>query len=224
MDIDGLGEKMIEKLVKSKYVNEPADLYRLRFEKLLLLDRMGNKSAKNLVDSIEKSKNTTLDRFIYALGIRFVGERVSKIIALNFKTIDEIIDVKRESLIQIDEIGEIVAESIVDFFSTSDSLKYVENLIEVGISFDIVLNDKDYRDNNRFLNRSFVITGTLKKLNRSEAKKIIEELGGRLVGSVSSKTDYLVLGDDPGKKYDDALKLGVEILDEDKFENLLSTI
>ena len=205
-------------------MNEPADLYRLRFEKLLLLDRMGNKSAKNLVDSIEKSKNTTLDRFIYALGIRFVGERVSKIIALNFKTIDEIIDVKRESLIQIDEIGEIVAESIVDFFSTSDSLKYVENLIEVGISFDIVLNDKDYRDNNRFLNRSFVITGTLKKLNRSEAKKIIEELGGRLVGSVSSKTDYLILGDDPGKKYNDALKLGVEILDEDKFENLLSTI
>ena len=224
MDIDGLGEKMIEKLVKSKYVNEPADLYRLRFEKLLLLDRMGNKSAKNLVDSIEKSKNTTLDRFIYALGIRFVGERVSKIIALNFKTIDEIIDVKRESLIKIDEIGEIVAESIVDFFSTSDSLKYVENLIEVGISFDIVLNDKDYRDSNRFLNRSFVITGTLKKLKRSEAKKIIEQLGGRLVGSVSSKTDYLVLGDDPGKKYDDALKLGVEILDEDKFENLLSTI
>jgi len=224
MDIDGLGEKMIEKLVKSKYVNEPADLYRLRFEKLLLLDRMGNKSAKNLIDSIEKSKTTTLDRFIYSLGIRFVGERVSKIIALNFKTIDEIIDVKRESLIKIDEIGEIVAESIVDFFSTSDSLKYVENLIEVGISFDIVLNDKDYRDSNRFLNRSFVITGTLKKLKRSEAKKIIEELGGRLVGSVSSKTDYLVLGDDPGKKYDDALKLGVEILDEDKFENLLSTI
>ena len=224
MDIDGLGEKMIEKLVKSKYVNEPADLYRLRFEKLLLLDRMGNKSAKNLIDSIEKSKTTTLDRFIYSLGIRFVGERVSKIIALNFKTIDEIIDVKRESLIKIDEIGEIVAESIVDFFSTSDSLKYVENLIEVGISFDIVLDDKDYRDNNRFLNRSFVITGTLKKLKRSEAKKIIEELGGRLVGSVSSKTDYLVLGDDPGKKYDDALKLGVEILDEDKFKNLLSTI
>ena len=219
MDIDGMGEKMIKRLVTSGYVNEPADIYRLRFEKLLLLDRMGNKSAKNLIDSIEKSKNTTFDRFIYSLGIRFVGERVSKIIALHFKDINEIINAGKESLLQIDEIGETVAESIIAFFSTIESLKFVENLLQVGISFDINQNDKDDISDSPFLNKSFVITGTLKKIKRADAKKMIEKLGGRLVGSVSSKTDFLILGDDPGKKYNDALKLGIEILNEDNFES-----
>ncbi|MED5578946.1 MAG: NAD-dependent DNA ligase LigA [Nitrospinota bacterium] len=224
MDIDGLGEKMIEKLVTSEYVNEPSDLYRLRFEKLLLLDRMGNKSAKNLIDSIEKSKNTTLDRFIFSLGIRFVGDRVSKIIALNYKSINELMHADKESLLKLDDIGEIVAESIVTFFSTLESLKFVENLLEVGISFNINENEQNDVKEGAFSNKSFVITGTLKKIKRADAKKLIEKLGGRLLGSVSNKTDYLILGDDPGKKYNDALKLGIEILNEDKFENLLAGV
>jgi DNA ligase (NAD+) len=209
-DIDGLGEKLIDQLVDKTLLFSYADIFRLKEDALKDLDRMGSKSAGNIVRAIEESKRITLDRFIYALGIRHAGEHVAGILATSFKSLKKLIGTAREELEAVDGVGPVVAESIVAFFKENENRKIIDNMIAGGVR--IVQDNAEKQD--RLAGKIFVLTGSLETLTRSEAKRAIEDAGGRVSGSVSKKTDYLVVGASPGSKLRQAEKLGVEIIDE----------
>lgn len=219
MDIDGLGEKLVDQLVDRGMVRTPADLYRLTIPELAALPRMAEKSAANLAAGIEKSKKTTLARFIYALGIRNVGESTAQDLARHFRSIEAIMEAGEESLQEVPDVGPVVASSIAQFFSESANRQVVCELKQLGVSWE----DQSSAPGARLplAGRAFVLTGTLASLTREQARENIEAAGGRVSGSVSAKTDYVVVGADPGSKYDKALKLNVPILDEDAFIALL---
>ncbi len=218
MDIDHLGPAVLDQLVDGGKVRHFSDLYILKMEDLVGLERLAEKSAQNLIDSIEKSKSAGLTRLLHALGIRHVGQRAGSILAQNFHSIDKLQKASFEDLEQVNEIGPIMAESLRAFFDQEVNQQEIDHLREQGV----VLVEESKETGNRLEGKQFVLTGTLKDFSRDQAKEKILSLGGRVTSSVSTKTDYVVAGADPGSKRDKALKLGVEILDEEKFKALLA--
>jgi len=218
MDIDGLGDKIVDQLVDKGLVKDVADLYKLKLEEVADLERMAEKSAQNLLAEIEASKKAPLARVIYALGIQFVGERTGQLLAENFSSLDELAAAKQEQLEEVNEVGPKVAASIVDFFSEPANKQLIKRLEKVGVR---PTAEKPKIKSNKLAGKSFVFTGGLANRSREEAGEIVKQHGGQIVGSVSKKTDYVVVGTDPGSKYDKAKELGVAILDEAGFEKLV---
>ncbi|MHC1566972.1 MAG: NAD-dependent DNA ligase LigA [Candidatus Syntropharchaeia archaeon] len=218
MDIEGLGPKIIEQLVENNLISDAADLYFLKKEDLLKLERMGDKLAENILGSIEKSKNTTLSRLIYALGIRHVGERIASILAEHFKDLENLKNAKYEDLIEIPEIGPEIARSIISFFAQEGTKRLLKKLGEAGVTYE-----KEEKKEEILKGKIFVFTGKI-SMPRDEAKRIVESLGGRVTSSVSKKTDYVVVGENPGSKLEDARRLGIKILSEEEFRRMVKVI
>jgi len=220
MDIEGLGDKLVEQLVDEKLIDTVADLYTLTQDQLAGLERMGEKSAANLIEALEKSKSTTLERFIYALGIREVGESTARVLAQHFGTLQAIMNADEETLQNVQDVGPVVAAHIVAFFYQRHNREVIDALIERGIHWkDIKIRKSEHRP---LQGKTFVLTGTLDVMTRDEAKDKLQVLGAKVSGSVSKKTSYVVAGIEPGSKYDKAKELGVEILDEAAFLKLLA--
>lgn len=218
MDIDGVGEAIVDQLVTEELVRNYSDLYSLKVEELLPLERMGKKSAQNLVNAIEKSKKQPFERVIYALGIRFVGKTVARDLAKGFKSMDALMEADIEEMTEIESIGPRIAESVARFFEHEHNRELVETLREHGLQFEM---EEQEQASAALEGKKFVLTGTLPDLTRSDAKKLIERHGGSTTSSVSSKTDYVLAGESPGSKKDKAEKLGVEIIDIDRFYEMI---
>jgi len=217
MDIEGLGPKVIEKLVEKALVESIPDLYRLQKWQIVQIERMAEKSAQNLLDQIEESKDQGLARVLYGFGIRYVGSHMSNVLAENYRSIDELMDENRENLLNIDEVGPETAESIVQFFSDQQNREMVKDLKKLGVNMK-----SDRKTNEQFLEgKRFVFTGALDDYTRSEASEIVEMHGGRVTSSVSGVTDYLIKGGNPGSKLDDAEEEGVETMDEEEFKRMI---
>jgi DNA ligase (NAD+) len=217
MNIDGLGDKIVDQLVDKGLVKDVADLYSLKLEGIAGLERMAEKSAQNLLAEIEASKKNSLARLIYALGIQFVGERTGQLLAEHFSSLEELAAAKEEQLFEVPEVGPKVAASIVEFFSEPANLKLVKKLNKAGVH---PIAERRKVKSDKFAGKSFVFTGGLANRSREEAGEIVQQHGGKISGSVSKKTDYVVVGTDPGSKYDKAKELGVTILSEGEFEKL----
>tara|TARA_B100000945_G_C20318984_1_gene566661 strand:- start:438 stop:1097 length:660 start_codon:yes stop_codon:yes gene_type:complete len=218
MNIDGLGEKIISQLVEKKLIKNISDLYSLKESSLAVLDRLGPKSAKNIISSIQKSKTSNFPRFIYALGIRNVGENAARALYEKFgNDINRLRTTSIEVLENIDDIGPIMAKAIFQFFKSKNNQEMITKCFEKGL----VLFESDIKKGISLSGNTFVITGKLKTLSRSEAKENIEVLGGHLTNSVSNKTNYLVKGFEPGTKLKKAIKIGVKILSEEEFLYML---
>ena len=217
MDIDGLGEALVNQLAEHGLVRNVADLYRITKDDLLKLERMGEKSADNVLKEIAASKQLPLERVIYGLGIRFVGERTAQFLAEHFGSLDAIMNASAEELEEVNEVGPRIAESIVEFFADEHNRKLVIDLRKAGLTFTGQKKEKG----TMLAGKTFVLTGTLERHTRDEAKKMIEDAGGRVSGSVSKKTDYVVAGSDAGSKLDKARELGVNVIDESELEKLL---
>ena len=211
MDIDGLGDKLVEQLVDQALINDPADLFQLPIEQLSSLDRMGEKSAVNLVTALQASKRTTFARFLYALGIREVGEATTRSLASHFLTLDALMAADEHALIQIEDVGPIVAHHIVTFFHQSHNQQVIERLLVAGINWP---QEEKIAADSALRGKTIVLTGTLETMSRSEAKEKLLKLGAKVVGSVSAKTDFMIAGRDAGSKLTKAQKLGISILDE----------
>ncbi|MBI3041492.1 MAG: NAD-dependent DNA ligase LigA [Betaproteobacteria bacterium] len=220
MDIEGLGDKLVDQLVDHGLVENPAGLYRLDAKTLAGLERMGGKSALNLLEAIAKSRDTTLARFIFALGIRNVGEATARDLARYFGELDALLEADEQALQQVSEVGPVVAASVARFFREPHNRDIVKQMRKLGVRWPA----GETRGAARLplAGKTFVLTGTLPHLARDEAKEKIETRGGKVAGSVSRKTDYVVVGADPGSKYDQARSLGVALLDEEGLINLLS--
>jgi DNA ligase (NAD+) len=224
LDIDGLGEKIVDQLVEAGHVRTPADLYRLSVELLAQLERMGEKSARNLVAAIEHSKQTTLARFVYALGIRNVGETTAKDLAQHFGNLDALAHADIAMLQQISDVGPVVAQSVVQFFAEAHNRDVIREMRHLGVTWP----ERPAREaavqapRGKLAGKVFVLTGTLPKLTREDAQARIEAAGGKVSGSVSRKTDFVVVGTDPGSKYTKAVELGIRILDEEALLQLLN--
>ncbi len=218
MDMDGLGYKFLEQMVDKKIIQDQADLYFLKKEDVMKMDRMGDKLAENILIAIDKSRLPSLTNLIFALGIRNVGYHLASVLAKNFKSIDNLAKQSVEDLTEVHEIGPIVAESIYNFFHNAKNLKILEKLKKGGVKFPV---EKVEAKKTPLSGKIFVLTGGLNSFTRDQARKIIEDLGGRVSSSVSKKTDFVVVGKDPGSKYDKALKLGVKTVDEEEFRKLI---
>ncbi len=219
MDIEGLGYKLVDQLLEKKMLHDYSSIYDLKFDELVELERFGKKSAENLLEGIENSKSRSFDQQIFALGIRFVGETVARLLADHFSSIDELAAATTEELTAIDGIGGRIAESIAEFFSIEQNRELINKLKARGLFKTAPRKKKS--TNAKLSGMTFVITGTLEDFSRDKAKEAIEELGGKVSGSVSKNTDYLVCGENPGSKLENAKKHGVKILDEPAFKQLL---
>jgi DNA ligase (NAD+) len=217
MNIDGMGDALVTQLTERGLVKNVADIYKLTKDDLLSLERMGDKSAQNILDEVEASKQLPLERVIYGLGIRFVGARTAQFLAEHFGSMEALERASLEELQNVNEVGPRIAESIAEFFSIAANRKLVERLGAAGLAFK---GQKKERDT-KFAGKTFVLTGTLAKYTRDQAKKMIEDAGGRVSGSVSKKTDYVVAGADAGSKLDKAKDLAVTVIDEDELDKLL---
>jgi DNA ligase (NAD+) len=216
MNIDGMGESLVNQLTDRGLVKNVADIYGLTKKDLLSLERMGEKSAQNILDEIENSKKLSLERVIYGLGIRMVGERTAQFLAEHFGSMEALENASVEELQNVNEVGPRIAESIVEFFSIPANRKLIERLREAGLAFKGLKKERG----TKLAGKTFVLTGTLAKYTRDEAKKMIEDAGGKVSGSVSKKTDYVVAGADAGSKLDKAKELGVAVIDENEMEKL----
>jgi len=216
MNIDGMGDALVTQLTERGLVKNVADIYKLTKENLLSLERMGEKSAQNILDEIEGSKKLPLERVIYGLGIRFVGERTAQFLAEHFGSMEALQQARVEELQNVDEVGPRIAESIAEFFSIPANRKLVERLREAKLT----LTGEKKQRGTKLTGKTFVLTGTLPRFTRDEAKKMIEDAGGKVTGSVSKKTDYVVAGSDAGSKLDKARELGVAVIDEEQMEAL----
>ncbi len=216
MNIDGLGDALVNQLTDRGLVKNVADLYKLTKDDLLKLERMGEKSAENVLAEITASKKLPLERVIYGLGIRFVGERTAQFLAEHFGSLDAIMNASAEELEEVNEVGPRIAESIVEFFADEHNRKLVSDLRKAGLTF----TGQKRAKGTKLAGKTFVLTGTLERHTRDEAKKMIEDAGGRVSGSVSKKTDYVVAGSDAGSKLDKARELGVLVIGEEELEKL----
>jgi len=216
MNMDKIGDRLIETLVDEKLVTKFSDLFRLKKDSLLELDRQGDKSVENILKSIENSKQTTLARFIFALGIRFVGEQTAKHVADHFVTIENFLSAKEDDLLQVPEIGPKVAKAVLEWLSNPKLVKDIKEMISLGVKFEAPKR----ATSGSLSGMSFLITGTL-PVKRDDAKDFIEQNGGKILGSVSSKLNYLVVGDDPGSKLDKAQSLGVKVISWDELQGMV---
>jgi DNA ligase (NAD+) len=217
MNIDGMGDALVNQLTERKMVKDVADIYKLTKANLLTLDRMGDKSAQNVLDEIERSKKLPLERVIYGLGIRFVGERTAQFLAEHFGALDELVSASEEELQQVEEVGPRIAKSIIEFFAEPKNRELVDELRAAGLT----LRGKKKERGTKLAGNTFVLTGTLANYSRDEAKKMIEDAGGKVMGSVSKKTDYVVAGADAGSKLDKARELGVRVIGEGEMRRLV---
>ena len=217
MNIDGLGENIIGQLLEKELIHNISDIYELKFEDVASLKKNGTKFAQNLIDSINASKENDLYRLITALGIRHVGGKASKILARKYKTIDNLANANVEELSQINDVGQVMANSIVEFFDQDQTKDLINKLKQAGVNTEAV---EDEETDNRFEGKTFVLTGSLEKYTRKEAEDIIEKFGGRTSSSVSKKTDYVLAGEEAGSKLTKAQNLGVTIISEVEFENM----
>jgi DNA ligase (NAD+) len=217
MNIDGMGDALVNQLTERGLVKSVADLYKLTKDDLLSLERMGDKSAENVLREIEGSKKLPLERVIFGLGIRFVGERTAEFLAEHFGSIDALMKASVEELEEVNEVGPRIAESIAEFFQEPKNRQLVERLRDAGLTF----KGKKKERGTKLAGKTFVLTGTLAKYSRDQAKKMIEDAGGRVSGSVSKKTDYVVAGSDAGSKLDKAKELGVDVIGEKEMEEMV---
>lgn len=218
MNIEGLGPQIIALLLDNGLINDSADLYYLKYEDVLKLERMGEKSAQNLLNAIDKTKDNDLDRLINAMGIRYVGQKAAKNLSKHFGSMDKIMGASIDDLLQVEEIGGKMADTVFDFFRNSRNIEFVEKLKAAGVN--MISKSADSTKTQVFAGMTFVLTGTLSKYKRDEAAGIIESLGGKVSGSVSKKTTYVLAGEEAGSKLTKAEQLGVRIIDEDEFEAL----
>src|SRR6202163_739659 len=219
MNIDGLGDKIVDQLVEKGLVKDFADLYELKVEDVAALDRMAEKSAQNLIDEIKASKKISLGRLIYALGMRFVGERTGQLLADHFSSLPKLAEAGVEALVEVPEVGPKVAQSIVDFFSEQANQKLIKRLKDEGLK---MTEKRQAPEDTRLAGKTFVFTGALARRSRDEGGAEVMRHGGKVSGSVSKLTDFVVVGADPGSKHEEARSLGVTILNEDDFEKLLA--
>ena len=219
MDIEGLGDKLVEQLVRSKQVVDYADLFDLTVEDLCRLDRMGEKSSENLVDSIARSKDRGLARVLNALSIRHVGTRVAAVLASHFKSIEQLQEASPEDISAVHEVGDVIAASVVDFLHNEFGERSIEGLKRAGVG--MVTDDTPIRGR-VWEGKTLVVTGKLVKYTRDEINRLIQAHGGHPASSVSRKTDYLVAGEKAGSKLEKARKLGVTVMSEDEFERQIS--
>lgn len=221
MDIQGLGESIIINLVKNKIISSPVNLYDIKVNDLIGMERMGEKSSSNIVNAINNSKSRGLNKFLFALGIRHVGEKASRLISEKFRNIDNIVKATEEEICSIPGIGGIIAKSVTDYFSITSNIELIEKFKNHGINMTYEISN----ENNQHLNnKTFVLTGTLKNYTRQEATEIIEKLGGKVTSSVSKKTSYVVAGSEAGSKLSKAEKLGLNIVNEEAFIQLINTV
>ena len=218
LNIDGLGEKVIDQLLEAELIKTPADLYKLTDEMLLSLDRFGKKSAANLLAALEKSKETTLARFIYALGIRHVGESTARDLASHFRSLDKLMQADADALLQVNDVGEVIAQSIIHFFEESHNREVIGELLAEGVHWP---TPEAVAVNEKVSGKTFVLTGTLPNMGREEAKALLLAQGAKVASSVSKKTDYVVAGAEAGSKLEKAQALGVTIIDEAQMLELL---
>lgn len=217
MDIEGLGESNLELFVNEGLIKTPADIYKLTQEQLMPLERMAEQSASNIVQAIEKSKANDLSKLVYALGIRHIGEKAAKLLSEKFRTMTAIMNADSDEILSIDGFGEIMAQSVVNYFNTPQNAELVDSLMAAGLNMKSLKEVKD----NRFEGKTFVLTGTLPTYTRTEASAIIESLGGKTASSVSKKTDYVLAGEEAGSKLIKAQSLGITIISEDDFYELI---
>ena len=217
MDIDGLGYKIVEQLIEKGLIKNIADIYSLSIEEIASLKKNGKKFAQNLIDSIEKSKQQDLYHLITALGIRQVGTKAAKVLAKKYKTIDNLRNATFESLATTDDVGEITANNIIEFFNQNQTEDILQKLKNAGVNMQI-LEDKQL--DNRFEGKTFVLTGSLEKYTRQEAANLIEKYGGKVSSSVSKKTSYVLAGEEAGSKLTKAQQLKINIITEAEFENM----
>jgi DNA ligase (NAD+) len=216
MNIDGMGDALVSQLTEKGVVKDIADIYKLTKADLLKLERMGDRSADNVLREIENSKKLPLERVIYGVGIRFVGERTAQFLAEHFGKMEDLVKANEEELQQVEEVGLRIAKSIVEFFAEPKNRELVDELRSAGLT----LKGKKKERGTKLAGKTFVLTGTLSNYSRDEAKKMIEDAGGKVAGSVSKKTDYVVAGADAGSKLDKAMELGVKVIDEEGMEEI----
>lgn len=221
MNFDGFGERIIEDFYNMGYLRDITDFYKLSKyqDELMTLEGFGEKSITNLLNAIEESKKNSLEKLIFALGIRYVGKKTAKIFASIFKTLDKFMMSDYDTLKDIPEVGEIIAKSVVDYFKDDDNIKIINELRNLGVNFNYLGKTVD-NSNDNISGKTFVITGTLSK-SRDYYKEILEDLGGNVTGSVTKKTDYVLLGENPGSKYDKAKELNIKIINEEDFNNMI---
>ena len=222
MDIEGLGEKVVEDLYNLGFVKSIIDIYKLDKykEELIKVDGYGKKSIDNMLQAIEKSKGNSLDRLLFALGIDEVGAKTSKILAKRYIDINSLAVADKEDLLSIKDIGEVMADSIYNFFRKEENLKLLSELESIGLNTKYLNNNSNYKET-AFKNKNVLVTGTLASYKRNEVKDLLDDLGANVVSSVSKNLDYLIVGSEPGSKLEKAQKLGIAILDEEKFLDLL---
>lgn len=219
MDIKGLGDAIIEELIERKLISNISDLYNLTLEDIATLKKNGKKFAQNLINSIEESKNRELHRVITSLGIRHVGVKLAKSLAKEYKSMDNLIEASLEELESKQDVGEITAESIYNFFKQEQSIDLINKLKQAGVNMTL---KQELGTDNRFEGKVFVLTGSLEKYSRDEASQVIEKLGGKTSSSVSKKTDYVLAGEDAGSKLKKAQELGVKIISEIEFDKMIN--
>ena len=218
MDIVGLGDAIIEELIKRELISNITDLYKLTLNDLASLKKNGKKFAQNLLDSIEASKHRDLYRLVNALGIRHVGIKIAKSLCKTYNTMDKLMKASYESLYMNEEIGKIIAQSIYNFFREEQTIDLINKLKEYGVN---MVAEQEEGSDNRFEGQTFVLTGTLEKYSRDEASEIIEKLGGKTSGTVSKKTTYVLAGEAAGSKLTKAQELGIRVITEQEFEEMI---
>ncbi len=218
MDIEGMGNAVVKQLMDEKLISSVSDIYKLKKEDLVVLEGFGEQSADNLISAIEKSKQNDLYKLLFGLGIRHIGLKASKVLALKFQNLDNILTASKEEFTDIDDIGEVMAESLINFFSQEQNLNELQLLKIAGVNTQSLTTIKE---NAEISGKIFVLTGTLESFSRSEATRLIEQNGGKVSSSVSKKTDFVVAGEEAGSKLDKANKLGVKVISEDNLKSLL---
>ena len=217
MDIEGMGSAVLEIFVEKGLIKTAADIFTLDKNEIAQIDRMGEKSAENLINAAEKAKSNDLSRLIFALGIRHIGQKAGKLLSDKFGSMQKLMDATTEEIAEIEGFGQIMAESVTDFFSHPESRELIKRLEKLGVN----MTGEETVKENRFEGKVFVLTGTLTAFKRSEASKIIESLGGKTSSSVSKKTDFVLAGEDAGSKLQKANELGITVLSEEEFSEMI---
>ena len=217
MDINGLGLAIVEELIEKELVGNISDIYKLSQEQIASLKKSGTKFAQNLIDAIEESKKNDLSKLINGLGIRHLGTKTSKILAKRFKTMDGILNASLDEISAINDVGPVIAESVFNFFAQKQTRDLIEKLKQAGVNMEYL----DESEDERFAGQTFVLTGSLEKYSRDEAEEIIEKFGGKTSSSVSKKTTYVLAGEEAGSKLTKAQELGVQIISEAEFEEMI---